>query len=104
MANPTYLVGVNPSAVPGGPLQQILVLTSDISGGGSTVSVNGSPVTNPDFGQSPSPPVGMSSVTWIVTGSDVNAYFSTTGSAVSFNDITSGINASPNAATMTVGS
>lgn len=48
MATPTYLVGVNPPAVPGGPLQQTLVLTSDISGG-SSVSVNGTPVSNPDF-------------------------------------------------------
>jgi hypothetical protein len=108
-------------SVPGGPLNEQLIGVVSASsgppdagkivalsstgmldpsiGGGTSVYVNGSPITNPDFGQSPSPPVGYSSVVWVATGSNVNAYYSTTGSAVAFSDISSGDNLT---ATMTV--
>ena len=69
---------------------------------GSTISVNGSPVTNPDFnGSAPSPGLGYSAVIWTTdVGGDVSAWYSTTGSSVSFNDITNGTNMT---ATMEVG-
>src|SRR5271170_4099592 len=69
---------------------------------GTTVSVNGSPITNPDFdGSAPSPGAGYSVVVWTTSGSDVSGWYSTTGTSVSFNDITTGSNAT---ATMTVAS
>src|SRR5277367_5508475 len=94
MANPTYLVGVNPSAVPGGPLQQILVLTSDISGagGGSSVSVNGTSVANPNFSAAtPAGPGGFTNVIWQFDGSgNVSAYYATSGTTVPFGSVLAG--------------
>src|SRR5271168_3312713 len=101
MSTPIYLVGINPSAVPGGPLQQTLVLTSEITGGGgTTVSVNAVSVANPNFNNStPAAPVGHTNVIWQVSGSDVSAYYATSGTTVPFSMVTTGDNTS---AAMTV--
>ncbi len=86
MSIPIYLVAVNPSATPGGPLQQTLVLTSEITGGSSTVSVNGTPVTNPDFnGSATSPGGSYSAVVWTSdVGGDVSAWYVTSGASTAF--------------------
>src|SRR5271167_40298 len=97
MANPTYLIGVNPSAVPNGPLKQILVLTSDITGGGSsTVSVNGNPVSNPNFNDTtPVADGGFTLVRWKFDGSgNVSAEYATSGTTTAFGQVTSGTNTS----------
>src|SRR5271166_3891098 len=92
MSNPTYLVGIN-SSVPGGPLQQVLVLTTEITGGGTTVSVNGSPVANPDFNSAtPAAPGGFTNIIWQVSGNSVSAYYATSGTTVPFGMVLSGTN------------
>jgi hypothetical protein len=68
----------------------------------STVSVNGTPVSNPDFnGTTPAAPGGYTNVVWQFDGSgNVSAYYSA-GGTPSFSVLTTGINTT---ATMTVGS
>lgn len=80
----------DPSVIPGGS-------------GGSTVSVNGTLVTNPNFnGTTPAAPGGYANVIWQFDGSgNVSAYYQTTSASTSFSGITSGVNTT---ATMTVGS
>jgi len=67
--------------------------SSMISGGGSTVSVNGTPVSSPDFnGSAPSPGGGYTAVVWTSDiGGDVSAWYSA-GGTPSFGVITSGTN------------
>lgn len=78
----------DPSVIPGGS-------------GGSTVSVNGTTVTDPNFNNTtPAAPGGFSNVIWQFDGSgNVSAYYQTAPST-SFTNITSGTNT---LATMTVG-
>lgn len=70
---------------------------------GSSVSVNGNPVANPNFNNTtPAAPVGFTNVIWQFDGSgNVSAYYATSGAMVSFGQITTGTNT---AATMTVDS
>jgi len=73
----------DPSVIPGGS-------------GGSTVSVNGVLVTDPNFnGTLPSAPNGFTNVIWQSDGAgNVSAYYATSGSVPSFAVITTGDNTS----------
>lgn len=83
---------------PDGKIDPSLLPTS-----GSTVRVNGTPITNPNFNDTlPAAPVGSSNVKWqfdLITG-DVSAYYTTSGTTVHFDQILSGTNIT---ATMVVG-
>jgi len=73
----------DPSVIPGGS-------------GGSTVSVNGVLVTDPNFnGVTPAAPGGFTNVIWQSDGAgNVSAYYATSGSVPSFAVITTGNNTS----------
>src|ERR1700675_4334907 len=104
---------------PGGPLQQQLVGAVNFSngavdagkvvvlndlgqldpsmgggGGGSTVSVNGTAVSNPNFSNTtPAAPGGFTNVIWAFDGSgNVSAHFATSGTTVPFGSVTAGTN------------
>lgn len=65
------------------------------STGGSSVKINGSTVTNPNFNSAtPSPDAGQAAATFKVSGSNVIAETSTTATAVPFSGVTAGTNAS----------
>lgn len=70
-------------------------------GGGSTVSINGASVTDPNFTDAtPAAPMGFSNVRWQTDiNGNVSAYYATSGTTVAFGQIESGDNAS---AAMTV--
>ena len=70
---------------------------------GSTVRVNGTPITNPNFNDTtPAAPVGMTNVIWQFDAfGNVSAAYATSGTTVAFGSITSGTNTT---ATMVVGS
>jgi hypothetical protein len=75
--------------------------SSMISGGSSSVSVNGTSVSNPNFnGTTPAAPAGHTNVVWQSDLSgNVSAYYITSGTTTPFNAVTSGDNTT---ATMTV--
>ena len=79
----------DPSVIPGGS-------------GGSTVSVNGTTVTDPNFNDTtPAAPAGSTNVVWLFDGSgNVSAHVVNSALSVSFSQITSGTN---NGQTLTVG-
>jgi hypothetical protein len=84
---------------PDGKIDPSLLPTS-----GSTVRVNGTAITNPNFNDTfPAAPVGSSNVKWqfdLITG-NVSAYYTTSGTTVHFDQILSGTNTT---AAMVVGS
>ena len=59
----------------------MLIIDANLGGGGGTpVSVNGSPVTNPNFnGITPAAPGGNTNVTFQVSGSSISAYVPSAG-------------------------
>lgn len=70
-------------------------------GGGSTVSVNAASVSNPNFNDTtPAAPGGFTNVIWNVSGSNVSAYYATSGTTVPFSQVLTGTNAGQ---TLTVG-
>lgn len=71
------------------------------SSSGSTVSVNGTTVSDPNFNDTtPAAPPGSSLVKWLFDGSgNVSAYYATSGTSVTFDQILTGNNST---ATMTV--
>jgi hypothetical protein len=111
---------------PGGPLQQQLVgavsatsgaadankvILTDSSGmldssfggggGGTSVYVNAVSIANPNFNDTtPVAPGGYTNVIWQVSGSDVSAYYATSGTTVPFSQVLTGTNAGQ---TLTVG-
>src|SRR5271156_3993909 len=64
------------------------------NGTSSTVSVNGTPVSDPNFNNTtPAAPGGFTNVIWQFDGSgNVSAYYATSGTVVSFGQITTGDN------------
>jgi hypothetical protein len=64
-------------------------------GGGSTVHVNGTAVSSPNFNATtPAAPGGFTNVIWQSDGSgNVSAYYATSGSTVPFGSVTAGTNA-----------
>lgn len=77
---------------PDGKIDPSLLPTS-----GSTVRVNGTAITNPNFNDNlPAAPAGSSNVKWqydLITG-NVSAYYSTSGTSVTFDQILTGDNTS----------
>ena len=69
----------------------------------STVRVNGTPITNPNFNDTtPAAPVGMTNVIWQFDAfGNVSAAYATSGTTVAFGSITSGTNTT---AAMVIGS
>lgn len=64
--------------------------------GGSTVSVNGTAVSDPNFNDaSPAAPIGYTNVKWQFDGSgNVSAYYATSGTTLPFDEILTGTNTS----------
>lgn len=90
-----YVVGGTPAQAngyvvlgPDGKIDPSLLPSS------STVRVNGTPITNPNFNDStPAAPSGYTNVIWQYDAfGNVSAAYSTTGASASFADITSGTN------------
>lgn len=64
------LTGVDPVVA-----YNFVLIDQNIGGGGGSVKVNGSTVTNPNFnGTTPAAPGGGANITWQVSGSSVSAY------------------------------
>ena len=69
--------------------------SSMISGGSSTVHVNGTPVTTPNFSDTtPAADGGFTLVRWKTDGINISAEYATSGTTVAFGSVTSGTNSS----------